>query len=331
MRGAVLAVLLLATSVAAGCDTPDGKACIPGQSSQCAGPHACEGYQVCKSDGSGYGECLCGDAGLRPFPPAGQYSGLIGAFCATQDDCRRGLECVAADATSIRGEGPSGGMCLQKCTAAHSFCQEVDATAKCIALDDRGTADPSDDLSYCMPGCTLGEQPAKSDKCRGRSDLVCTEYPAGASTGYCRPSCRSDFDCKPRFCDLSTGLCSDGARSGDGIGAACDLRASHCAGGCISQGASFSECSGVCSYGTVGCGDNGELPIDYYCAIAATDGSGPGDLGYCTRLCDCDDNCARPDAVCEPHPELFSKSARHGYCASKLTPAGSARPSLPCK
>jgi hypothetical protein len=331
MGGAVLTLLLLG-SAPAGCGNgSEGRACAPGQSIECAGAHACRGHQVCKSDASGYGECLCGDGGLRSFPQVGPFSGLIGAVCTSLDDCRNGLECVPSSSQAIRGEGPSSGMCLQKCTVEHNFCSEVDATSKCIQLDDRGTADPADDVAYCMPGCKLGEQPSKSDKCRSRSDLVCTEYPAGAGAGYCRPSCRSDTDCSPRFCDLSTGLCSDSPRSGDAIGASCDSSASRCAGGCIGQGGSFSECSGVCSYGTEGCGQKGEFPLDYYCALPATPASGPGDLGYCARLCECDASCGRPDAVCEPHPELFSKSARHGFCASKLTPSGGVRENLPCK
>jgi hypothetical protein len=34
--------------------------CTPGQSSACTGAASCTGFHVCKSDGSGFGDCLCG-------------------------------------------------------------------------------------------------------------------------------------------------------------------------------------------------------------------------------------------------------------------------------
>jgi hypothetical protein len=327
-------LLVMTAFVQGGCgnnSTAPATACVPGQSIACAGAHACEGHQVCKSDGSAYGECLCGDGGLRSFPRVGPFSGLLGAACGTSDDCRHGLECVTKDSNLVRGEAPSAGMCLAKCLVDHNFCAEVDATAKCIVLDDKGTPDISDDLSYCMPGCKLGVQPAEADKCRGRIDVACVEYPAGAGAGYCRPACRSDIDCAPRKCDLRTGLCGDVPSTGDPIGAACDPNDSKCADGCFPQGGSYAECSGVCSYGTQGCGQNADPPLDFYCSIPASPGSGAGDIGYCAKLCNCDGECNRADAVCEPHPELFERTGRHGQCASKITPSGGVRQNLPCK
>jgi len=325
-------LMLLFAVLPAGCDKASGGAatCTPGRSVDCTGPLGCSGYQVCTSDGAGYGECLCGDAGLRPFPRTGQFSGLLGAVCATDDDCRRGLTCVTADSKTFRGEGPVAGMCLTRCLVAHNTCSGVDATAKCIVVDDANTPDTSDDTAYCMPGCKLGTQPASADKCRGRSDLVCTEYPTGANAGYCRPACGRDLDCAPRVCDVGTGLCADSAPSGDPIGASCDQNNSACAGGCIAAGPAFSECSGVCSYDTQGCGQNGDLPLDYFCSITASTGTGPGDLGYCAKLCDCDGDCKRSDAVCEPHHDLIARAGRQGLCSSRLLPSGSPRTGSPC-
>src|SRR5258706_1270272 len=129
--GVVLLLTLLGAGAGCGHDAP-ATACVPGQSISCAGAHGCAGHQVCKSDGSGSGECLCGDGGLRSFPAVGPFSGLLGAACTTPDDCRHGLECITTGANLIGGEGPSSGMCLQRCRKDHNFCQEVDATAKCI-------------------------------------------------------------------------------------------------------------------------------------------------------------------------------------------------------
>jgi hypothetical protein len=260
---------------------------------------------------------------------------LIGAACSSGQDCRKGLDCLTADSKVINGEGPSAGMCLAKCLPDHDFCKELDARSKCIVLYNGGTpSDPLDDLAYCLPGCQIGKQANEPDKCRGRVDLVCSEYPSGSGAGFCRPACRSDVDCGNRSCDLSTGLCSDRIASGDAIGAACDPTApttSSCAGGCISHGSTYGECSGVCSYGTAGCGQaDTDLPLDYYCYLDPTTGSGAGDLGYCSRLCDCDKDCARADAVCEPQPNLVAATGRAGVCGSKSYSTGAPRKNTPC-
>ena len=295
---------------------------------------------MCKSDGSGYGECLCGgtgaagasseDSGAKLFPHIGPYSGLLGAACTSATDCRSGFDCITANSKLVRGEGPSAGMCLTQCLVAHDFCSAVDATAQCIVLDDRGTATTSDDLAYCLPGCKIGTQPDGADKCRGRADLVCTQALAGSVDGYCRPACRSDIDCAPLFCDLATGLCADSAPTGPAIGSACDPSNSQCPGGCIAQENQYTECSGVCSFGTEGCGRNGDPPYDALCAIGAATSAGEGDLGYCAKLCDCNDDCARTDAVCEPRPDLKKTTGRAGLCGPKLTTTGKASPNLPC-
>jgi hypothetical protein len=305
--------------------------CVSGQSIACAGVHGCAGYQVCRSDGTGYGACLCGDAGSRAFPNVGPYSGLLGAACSSPEDCRLGLECVTPDSNLVHGEGPSSGMCLTRCLVDHNLCNEVDATAKCVVVDDGGTSSTSDDIAYCLPGCKLGTQPDSQDKCRGRVDLACNEDPVGAGAGYCKPVCRSDIDCAPRMCDLATGLCADAAAPGPAIGSSCDPSNSNCPGGCYSPTSSYSECSGLCNYGTQGCGESSDLPFDSFCAIGGAVTSGPGDLGYCAKLCDCDADCGRSDAVCEPKSGYSAKTGHTGVCGSKTLPSGAARANSPCK
>lgn len=332
-----LALLVAAASggavLPAGCGN-GSTACVPGQSVSCVGNVSCaNAFQVCKADGSGYGECSCGgDAGPSIFPRTGPNSGLIGAACGSSSDCRRGLDCIAKDAQFLAGEGPSGGLCLSRCVPGTSICQAYDANAKCVVLDNNGTpSDPSDDIAYCLPGCKIGDTKTP-DRCRSRPDLVCAESPTGSGVGYCRPACRDDTDCKPRFCDLATGLCSDTAKTGDPIGAACDPNNSACAGGCVPHLANYAECSGVCSYFEPGaCGQTRTSPpYDFFCYTDAAIGSGPGDLGYCARACNCDGDCARPDAVCEPTPDIAAKTGRTGMCGSKLLPSGTPRKNLPC-
>jgi hypothetical protein len=307
--------------------------CVPGQSIACS-LGTCDGFQVCRSDGKSYGECVCGAGPNTVFPQTGPNSGLIGAACASSGNCREGLGCLTSSSRVLGGEGPSAGICLARCVPDYDFCQELDARSKCIVLSDGGTpGQDADDIAYCLPGCELGTQPNEEDKCRGRIDLVCAESPAGSGVGYCRPACRADVDCDGRFCNLATGLCGDIPFSGDPIGAACDPEASavSCAGGCIDHGAGYSECSGVCSYGTAGCGETGaSLPLDTFCFLDPTTGSGAGDLGYCAKLCDCDDDCGRDDAVCEPQPDLEESTGRVGVCGSRTFSSGGDRDNTPC-
>jgi hypothetical protein len=306
--------------------------CVPGQSIACAGS-GCNGHQVCAADGKTYGACLCGNADSAQFPGAGPNSGLIGAACSTATSCRAGLECVTADSTLIHGEGPSGGMCLARCLPDHDFCKALDAQSRCVVLYDGGTAaDPSDDVAFCLPGCVLGTQPNELDKCRGRADLVCGEAAASSSTGSCRPACRSDVDCPGRACNLATGLCSDSPPAGAEIGSDCGGKApAACSGGCIDHGGSYAECSGVCSYGKAGCGQaESEFPLKYYCYLDPATASGEGDLGYCAKVCNCDEDCERADAVCEPRPTLAPKTGRSGICGSKTYSTGTPRKNTPC-
>jgi len=219
------------------------------------------------------------------------------------------------------------------CARDASACEAADASSKCIVLDDRGTTDVVDDAAFCLPRCALGDPSVNDDKCLGRIDLVCSEETAGTGLGYCRPACRGDIDCGARHCDLSTGLCGDAAPTGDPIGSACNPDMPQCAGGCIDHGSAYAECSGVCRFGTPGCGQDPSAgkPYDFYCYLDPSGRAGEGDLGYCTRVCDCDADCGRPDAVCEPHDSLTSDTGRAGVCASKTFASGGARPSLPCK
>jgi hypothetical protein len=314
----------------------DGKkanatACEPGRSVACAGAEACAGHQVCRDDGSGFAPCIC--AGDETFPSAGPASGLPAATCRDDGDCRKGLFCLASSSIAVRGEGPSAGLCVADCARDAGACDAIDERTTCVVLDDAGTASVLDDTAFCLPGCKLGDPSPGDDKCRGRSDLVCSESPAGSGEGYCRPACRSDLDCGARRCNLRTGLCSDEAPSGDAIGSACDPEHSECAGGCIDHGSGWAECSGVCRLNSPGCGQlvSSGPPYDFWCSLDPASASGDGDLGYCTRGCDCNDDCAREDAVCQPDSELEGATGRAGICASKTFASGGARPGLPCK
>jgi hypothetical protein len=336
ISGVLLATLVLALvpSLGAGCggkkdeDASTAGVCAPGRSIACTGAGNCDGHQVCLDDGSRYDVCVCASDGA--FPEAGPNSGLIGATCENDADCRAGLACLAPTSSSVGGEGPSAGLCVAECARDDGTCEDRDETTTCVVLDDRGTSTPNDDAAFCLPTCTLGEPDAAVDKCRGRIDLVCAEDTVGTGVGFCRPACRSDVDCGDRHCNLSTGFCADSPTPGDPIGSNCDPTAPECA--CIEQGSSYAECSGVCRLGTVGCGQDTAdgPPFDYYCYLDPAGEGGLGDLGYCARACDCNDDCGRADAVCEPHPDLTEATGRQGVCGPAVYASGGPRPNIPC-
>jgi hypothetical protein len=325
-----IALVMLVAVVLEGCGDA-AATCVPGKSIACS-RGGCSGHQVCRDDGKAYDECICPGSDPGEFPSKGPNSGLIGAACASAADCRLGFDCLTSDSRLVNGQGPSAGICLQKCLPEHDFCPDFDARSKCIVLSDAGTPSQTlDDVSYCLPGCELGTQPNELDKCRGRVDLVCAESPTGSGVGFCRPACRSDLDCAGRYCDLGTGLCSDATPTGSSIGSSCGSTASSCAGGCIDRTSTYSECCGVCRYGTPGCGQQDQdPPLDYFCLLDPTTGSGDGDLGYCARLCDCDDDCGRSDAVCEPNELWSADTGRSGVCGSRTLENGDPRTNTPC-
>jgi hypothetical protein len=310
--------------------TPNASVCAAGRSIACSGPDGCSGHQICRDDGSAYDVCIC--AGDETFAGAGPSSGLLGSTCSDDAECRKGFSCLPPTTDLIGGEGPSAGLCVLDCQANPSVCEKADPGTTCVVLAANGTDDTSDDTALCLPKCTLGDPAPNDDKCRGRIDLVCSEQTAGTGLGYCRPACRSDLDCGARVCDLRTGLCADSAPAGDPIGSACNPAEPTCAGGCVDHGSDWAECSGVCRLNTPGCGQESASgpPYDFWCFLDPSNRGGEGDLGYCTRVCDCNDDCDRADAVCEPRKSLTPDTGRKGVCASKLFASGGARPSLPC-
>jgi hypothetical protein len=286
---------------------------------------------VCREDGSGYDLCVC--SGDETFPSRGPSSGLPGATCQDDGDCRAGLTCLTTSSTSLKGEGPSAGLCLAECARDPSVCESLYPDTQCVVLDQGETPASIDDDAFCLPTCKLGPPGEGDDKCRGRVDLVCAEDTAGTAAGYCRPSCRADLDCGDRYCNLSTGLCSDTPLSGDAVGAACNPAAPQCAGGCVEHGSNYAECSGVCRLNTPGCGQlpSSKPPYDFWCYLDPSRVGGDGDLGYCTRACDCNDDCEREDAVCSPEETLTGETGRRGVCASKVYASGGVRPGIPCE
>jgi hypothetical protein len=253
--------------------------------------------------------------------------GEIGARCDSSDDCRAELVCVPS--TQDLGDtlgGPPHGWCTLPCDQANmdADCAALSVVATCIRFNNATPDDMTDDSSFCLETCLLGTPPdAIENKCHQRAELAC--WPATLDIGFCAPSCGSDADCGDRFCDLSTGTCMDQAPAGDPIGASCDPTDDGCAGFCLqfTEDAAGSTCSGACTFGTVGCGDDPTStdPTQFIC-LPDVNSLGGGDLGLCLEACDCNEQCTNPGNICRPVPDpgLAEFYGRAGYCAPPLPP-----------
>lgn len=335
----VVAALALGAATAVGsCTLGDAPPnCTPGISTKCFGENGCEGTQVCQDDGYRYRQCVCNERNVVPpivieAGADGRLPNMLGAPCVIDADCGPELFCLTSKSQTIFGEGPANGLCVADCAKSAAKCAGIDPSSICRTFDDKGTTNStSDDIAYCTRGCVAGA-PAGIEKCFDRPDVACLALGTGVTKGTCIPACRNDTDCSPRYCDLASGLCSDGPRTGSPIGSTCSATARNtCLGFCKGTGA-YTECSGYCSNGRGGCGESGVAPFNYLCLAPLTTGPwAEGDFGYCRKLCDCNDDCGRPDAVCSPLAAAQAGAAeRKGECRSSTTDAGDPRPGIAC-
>ncbi|HEX4473743.1 MAG TPA: hypothetical protein VH142_01625 [Polyangiaceae bacterium] len=261
-------------------------------------------------------------------------SSPIGKSCLVDSDCLAGLTCVTTASDALGGGGPPGGFCSLDCSAEDS-CAQYDQGSICLQT--------SDTAAYCFESCTIGSSDA--NKCHARSDMACnqpldsTGAPA-SGPGYCSPTCRGDFDCKGRKCDLSSGLCVD-TTAGTGklpIGSKCTPGATvdQCTGACIQflgvdGGSTLPICTGVCSLGQLGCDQdpNSTAAPDSACDIPVTDTATTGDSGFCAQLCDCDSQCRFPGFICQTLPSAaVSALGRSGQCTPATDSTGAALPHI---
>jgi hypothetical protein len=145
----------------------------------------------------------------------------------------------------------------------------------------------------------------------------------GGNTGFCQPACNGDFECGSRVCDFALGACVDPSATAGllPIGAQCDPGATtrQCDGACLRLTETYAVCSGFCRLGSPGCGSNARSadPFAAFCLLPVGDPTvySTGDSGFCMELCDCNDQCAHPDAVCDPFDaDVASELDRSGVC-----------------
>jgi hypothetical protein len=260
----------------------------------------------------------------------------FGLPCASAADCGAGLTCLLSSGSEFDGGGVSNGLCTLDCSAdltaavsATSVCQDADPNAICLQV--------SDTKAYCVESCMVGA--SQVAKCHGRHDMACAD-PESVGVGYCKPTCRGDFDCQGRVCDLSDGVCQsaiDPARKlPDGSKCNPDAMPDICHGACVGivedNGAtSGGFCSGFCKLGEAGCGTGptASAKPDAYCLFGTDPNADLDDLGFCAELCDCNADCKNPDFVCTMVPGLSMQAGRAGACGP-ANAGGMVSKGIPC-
>lgn len=349
----------LVCALACSKNAPTNVECRQGATSVCTGAQGCDGQRVC--EGGQWSECDCGDtAGEAP---------TVGNACNRDSDCAGGEICLEGQGETFLGGVPVVGTCVIPCSGDASRCDSLSRPSVCVVTDDRGTPAASDDVAHCFERCDLSAAP--TNKCQNREHVACHRLRSSgvasaapppmsalgdvgdSNIAFCRPLCAADAEClRGLFCDVATGACGEAPAVGDGLGVPCDPEASPttCAGACLTvDGLSF--CSHRCKFGAAGnCGAPLVDTEDAEMVSAATDAGGdpagnPGlcrfpedhggvaDTAFCTELCNCDEECTHPDAVCDgfDDAELEALTSRLGVCVSPVDPAGDARSGLPCE
>jgi hypothetical protein len=251
-----------------------------------------------------------GDGGYGNFAGAPPEN-ILGDECESDGSCEY-MNCL--DSLHPGGGAPHG-MCSFDCAADATICSVVPGSS-CQKLG--GSA-------YCVASCTQGpDGTAVFDptKCGGREDMACA--PLFDGTFGCLPNCNGDFDCpNGTVCNPKNGLCQVGAVAGADTGTPCG-DGTACKGECL---ADTGICGDRCTVGALpSCGWSGPGagPAPAICANLPGPKLAFGDLAHCTKLCDCDDDCA-PSLGCAPFvdPNVVGSTGRAGYCA----PGG---PQTPC-
>jgi hypothetical protein len=279
-----------------------------------------------------------GSGGVTSMGPVG-----LGSPCLTAKDCLTGFTCLGPTSTELDGGGIANGLCTIDCsadiTAAAtdlSACSPAGVNAICLQV--------SDTKAYCVESCNLGPLTAAQTKCHNRSDMACA-LPDGAPSGYCKPTCRGDFDCAGRTCDLAEGTCTGGiaATRKLPLGTKCDPNVDPandtCEGACVgvldtnATTTMVGFCSGFCTLGEIGCGvdPNSTAPLSALCLFGTDTQSDVGDLGFCAELCDCNDDCTNKDFLCTEVMGLQAQLGRVGACGPPSSAPADAAAGIACK
>ncbi len=326
-----LAPLVLAPLVLAGCDS-DPQTCVPGMSVACVGAGGCAGFQVCDSEGAGFGACMCGmDAGRPPgdsgltdggaLTDAGDVS-EAGVFDAGPVvDAGPGVDGGGVDGGRMDGGGPDAG----RPDAGRPDAGRPDAGRPDAGAPDAGPGCGACGITQrCCGSCVNLSVPVGSN---GRSDssfnhcngcgLACNVDRASACSapsGSGTPRCMCGFTaaCAPgEVCVADAGgyRCADLATDRDNCGAIGNVcpAGETCAAGLCRCGT-----GATCGAGSACCGG----------ACTAT-GSDPNNCGGCGVVCgphapNCAGGvcgCGAGPACAPPIPDVFGGSLGETCCA----------------
>lgn len=287
--------------------------CAGGGPSGCTSDSQCSATQRCNT-----GTGMCED---RPMT-----GGPIGADCTDESDCTSGIcfvgtcsaSCDWLDPTSCpsgyfcSGEvtgtcGPGSALCVAGSAGAGAIGTACSAATDCASL-------------YCADGeCSTPCIPGGATSCEAGFACQMGRLPgcgACSRAGGLGDPCELSEDCASRLCadidgDRScTQLCDEGSPCPDRY--SCVATASPDISVCVADSGSLGD----------GCADNADC-ISGICAFE-------GGRGYCTRICDDGNPCARDFAcvsaagdevrVCQP--------LNSGGCGCAVPGAGSARGAL---
>ncbi len=302
---------------------PTTPTCYLGDEESCEGEGegqgGCIGLRKCNGRGT-WGDCVCSTAS----------SNVLGGACSDDGVCPVGATCLQPDSTDWLGGGPTIGLCVADCSEDPAICDGF-ANATCISADRADSSDGTHAL--CMPKCdpTVGTKAAYA--CSSVPSSACEPLGA-ANAGFCRPFCRFDGDCPSGHCDRQVGVCLAEAAPPhtQAFGDSCDPLAPNCDGVCLQLGANANICSNRCVFGSYSeCAIEGASPIAGVCAYPAAQAM-PGNIAYCTPLCDCNDDCAASGFVCQAFSATGTQTALEhvGMCVPAQDSMGATQAGVAC-
>jgi hypothetical protein len=336
--------------------------CVAGETRVCDNGTGCLAEQECGGTPSKWGLCECvsdpnekqdarkADAGDQPaadasdavVEDAGEDDAAslqveIGNACSDDSECVSGAFCLTAEDTKFFGGGAPDGICVADCSEDANACSQfVNAVCISVAHQSAQTDGESASAALCFERCIIGTRSTTEGVCHDLPGIACDlleEEGEQEGRGFCRPFCTTNADCGERFCDLKHAVCVEGeVASNENFGLGCDIddASGFCAGLCLSLTDDYAVCSHRCVFGEPGdCfGDDNDLPVGG--CLFTSEGGEIGDMGYCSQLCDCDQQCFAPEAICDLFEDenLEAAFGRQGVCVLSDLAIGDG---LPCE
>jgi hypothetical protein len=309
----------------------------------------CSGIQICGSN-SRWLSCVCqaGSTGGGTSIIEGGMSGAsggsanagvggdgqlktIGNSCASDAQCSPGATCLTTASNLWLGGGPPEAICVADCSAGASTC---DAFQDAVCVQSSVASQASLSRALCFSSCSLALGTSSIHSCAKTGQQACESLDTQGTVGFCRPYCVFDSDCAGFYCDRSLGVCTSIRRtaSTELFGDACNPNSVNCAGVCLTFSSTSSICTHRCAFGSLAdCNTGSETSTSAICGYASPYGD-TGDLGYCSPLCNCNDDCKATGFVCRSFEDtaLMEQAGHLGLCSPSVDSAGVIRTGIPC-